>query len=172
MCASTKESCTQESRIHLQQQWMDQKEMTLSRESPDPFKFGTSFSTWLSTGQCRPVQSSWKSSPQPLGLPAMRTAFETNMGVMTHQGKHGLLGTSEDRLWTESWVSRKAADSFTWIKLGLSHLRNLGWVRWVVFQGEVHGIAKLEVHGIVYARALNASLMVLDPNLDFRKVLK
>lgn len=87
--------------------------MTLSRESQDPFKLGTFFLTWLNTDQCRPVWSSWESLPQVLGLPAMRTAFETNTSIMTRQGKHGLLRRSEGRLWTESQVSREAVGSFT-----------------------------------------------------------
>lgn len=134
-CVRTEESSRQVSGINLQQPWRDQKGMTLGRESQDPLKLGTSFLTWLNTDLCRPVGSSWKSSPQLLGLLATRRAFETNMGIMTHWGKHGLLRRSEGRLWTERQVSREAVGSFTWIKLSLAHLRNLGWVRWVVFQG-------------------------------------
>lgn len=101
--------------------------MTLGRERQDLFELGTSFSTWLNTDQCRPVQSSWMSSPQLLGLPAMRTAFETNMRIMTHQGKHGLLRKPENRLWTERQVYKGScrqlylnqAESFTFETSGL-----------------------------------------------------
>lgn len=57
----------------------------------------------------------------------MGTAFEANIGIMTHQGKHGLPRRSKDRLWTGRpgvkgscrQVHLNQAESFTLGKFGL-----------------------------------------------------